>query len=234
MRILTRTLNQLAQLIGGCVHCGAHGAPSELSPRLCVDCAAHLHFAPHRCTTCAQPLATDDAQCLPCLQQPPHFVRTDAFADYSGTLKHLIVQYKFHRKLAYAPLLADLLSHAWRDIEPPDVVIAVPQHEAMTRQRGFIPLEYLLQCVDNSPPVRKDAIVRVHQPHLQVGASASARRQHIKGAFAATADLTGLRVLIIDDVYTTGATLREMAAVCHAAGAAQISNLVIARARLDA
>lgn len=233
MTILTRTINQLARIIGGCVHCGEHGAACVMSSRLCVSCADAIRITPFRCRTCAAPLHTNDTQCLSCIQQPPLYTRTDAFADYSGTLQHVILQYKFHNQLAYAPLLADLLTHAWRNIEPPDVVIPVPQHANLTRTRGFIPLEYIWQCMDNSTRFDAHAVVRLHHTNLQVGATALERRRQIKGAFSATTDLTGLRVLLLDDVYTTGATLSEMAKICIAAGAAQVHNLVIARARLD-
>ena len=185
-----------------------------------------------RCSQCATELRTDDALCLDCLQSPQHFERTRAFADYSGVLQHLILAYKFHHQLKYAPLLADLLSQTMTaEFVADSVWIPIPQHDSMTRQRGFVPLLHIVKQVPSAHTISHDALLRVHHKHLQVSANAAQRRAQIKGAFAATRDLSGASVLLIDDVYTTGATLNEAAKVCLEAGAKKVQCVVLARGK---
>ena len=239
----TRAINALARVLGGCVQCGEYGVASDFSPRLCQPCSVGVkgRFGQQqRCQTCAAPLETVDMKCLDCLIDPPLVTRTLAFSDYSHTAQHLILNYKLHHHLSNAPLLADALSAVLRQqYIVPDIVIAVPQHDSMTRARGFIPLTHVINCIDwrrlyphVTPHIDPQASIRLHHQHLQVGASAAERHRQVKGAFAITRDLTGSHVLLIDDVYTTGATLNELARMCLAAGAKEVSNLVIARARL--
>jgi predicted amidophosphoribosyltransferase len=75
-----------------------------------------------------------------------------------------------------------------------------------------------------------NALMRLHHAQLQVGADKAARREQVKGAFAATIDLTGRQVLLVDDVYTSGATLNEAARICLSAGAQSVAVWVLARA----
>lgn len=250
-RILTRshtykirTLNTLARWIGGCVYCGSHSIACDFSYRLCASCALLItgrHSEQYRCRICANPLMTDDEKCLACIKQPPSFQATHAFSDYSGIMKHLIVRYKFNGSLNFAPLLADIMCHSVKKIENlPSNIISVPQHEQLTQSRGFVPLKNIIQQIDwlkilqnnMQPNILNHAVIRLHQPNLQVKSTKEAREKQIKGAFAATMDLAGLDILLIDDVYTTGSTLKELSKVCHQAGAKSITNLVISRARL--
>lgn len=249
--ILTRShnykihaLNTLARWIGGCVYCGSHLPASDFSYRLCAPCALLItgrNSEQHRCHVCANPLTTNNEKCLACIKEPPLFQATHAFSDYSNIMKHLIVRYKFHHSLNFAPLLADIMSHSLKKIQNlPTNIISVPQHERLTRSRGFIPLNNIMQQIDwfrifknnSQPNILNNAIIRLHQTRLQARSTKEARKIQIKGAFAATIDLTGLDILLIDDVYTTGATLKELSKVCHQAGAKSITNFVISRAHL--
>ncbi|TDR32578.1 ComF family protein [Hydromonas duriensis] len=235
-----RLRNRLARWVGGCVHCGASGRASDFSPRLCQQCADGLTGrSAYRCQSCAVVLTTNDAQCLSCLQSPPPVRYTFAFADYHGALQHLILNYKFHHMLQAAPALGDALQSTllpYVSAHAPDLMMPVPQFNALTHQRGFVPLNHVLKQIvwargQPSPLLAFDASIRLHHAALQVSSSPEQRRKQIKGAFAVTRDLTGQRVLLIDDVYTTGATLHELASVCLAAGAKSVDALVLARAR---
>ncbi|AXF84629.1 hypothetical protein DTO96_100339 [Ephemeroptericola cinctiostellae] len=185
-------------------------------------------------------LMTDDALCLPCMQSPPALRHTFAFADYHTVMQHLILNYKFHNMLHAAPVLADMMHAAltlYAQHLRPDVVVPVPQFEGLTHMRGFVPLQHILQQVDlqgvwlDPPQVKANAVTRLHHAHLQVSSAPKQRRKQIKNAFAAVCDLTGQEVLLIDDVYTTGATLNELARVCLEAGAKSVDALVLARGR---
>lgn len=236
-----RTRNAVAGLLAGCVHCNAAGTASDISPRLCSQCADTLTgLEARRCERCAVILTSDNSLCLPCLQSPPTLRSVSAFADYNEALQHLILNYKFHGMLRAAPLLADVLQLALRDYAlrlRPDIIVPVPQFEAHTLQRGFVPLVHLLKQTDGArlwaepPELSFDALIRLHHARLQVDSTPESRHKQVKGAFAATHDFTGQNVLLIDDVYTTGATLNELAKVCLAAGAKSVDALVLARGR---
>ena len=214
------------------MHCGEKGA-SNFSPRLCPACVNQCSgIGTARCTQCAAALTTDDALCLDCLQSPQLFERTTAFADYSGVLQHIILAYKFHQQLKFAPLLADILNHTLTTQHTSDtLIIPIPQHDDITRTRGFVPLLPIL--TQTNPPLNLEhtALIRLHHKTLQINASAAQRRTQIKGAFAATRDLSGVSALLIDDVYTTGATLNEAAKVCLEAGAKNVQCVVLARGK---
>ena len=194
----------------------------------------------HRCGRCAVILTTDDALCLPCMQSPPALRYAFAFADYHTVMQHLILNYKFHNMLHAAPVLADMLHAGLRLYAQhlrPDVLVPVPQFEGLTRTRGFVPLLHMLQQVDvhgvwsDAPMLKPNAAIRLQHTHLQVSSAPEQRRKQVKNAFAAAHDFTGQEVLLIDDVYTTGATLNELARVCLEAGAKSVDALVLARGR---
>ena len=119
----------------------------------------------------------------------------------------------------------------------PDVIVPVPQFDDLTHMRGFVPLLHIMQQVDvqgvwlDPPLIKSNAVIRLHHAHLQVSSAPEQRRKQIKNAFAASCDFTGQQVLLIDDVYTTGATLNELARVCLEAGAKSVDALVLARGR---
>lgn len=251
----TRALSQCATLIGGCVLCGrvsaAANQPEQLSPRLCLDCSAHMpnhiRHAVHRCTQCAHLMDTPDTHCWACTTEPPAFTHTIVFSDYAFNMQHMLLEYKFHRVLHYAPALADCLTLAliqYAKQHQPDIITTIPQTEAHTRTRGFSPLGLIVQHIDlfriwpqhkpaNRPRLDTALVSRVHHERLQIHAKHDQRRTLVKNAFIVnTPDhIKGAHIVLIDDIITTGATSDELARTLKRAGARQVDVVCIARTR---
>lgn len=112
-----------------------------------------------------------------------------------------------------------------------DLVLPVPLHAGRLRERGFN------QCVEIGAglaralgrPLERDGVLRDADTPHQVGARRAVRRRNVRGAFRCIRRFDGLHVLVLDDVMTSGATLDELARTLKLAGAARVTNLVVAR-----
>lgn len=251
----TRALSSCATLMGGCVLCGRTTAtpshPEYLSSRLCLDCSAHMpnhiRLATQRCTQCAHLMDTTDTHCWACTTEPPSFTHTTVFSDYALNMQHMLLEYKFHRVLHYAPALADCLTLALNQYakqHQPDMITAVSQTQNHTRSRGFSPLGLILQHIDLcriwpqlTPGIRPRLdmalVSRIHHERLQIHAKHDQRRTLVKNAFIVnTPDhIKGAHIVLIDDIITTGATSDELARTLKRAGARQVDVVCIARTR---
>ena len=184
--------------------------------------------------------ANPTRRCAGCLHRPFPFHCALAALAYGGALTQAILRFKHagHRHLA-RPLgswLGPALSvAAQRGI---DVTVPVPLHPRRLRQRGFNQALELLRAglhilpSDRRMPIACNALVRSRDTPMLGHASPAGRRQLLQGAFAIThpSAIVGKRVLVIDDVMTTGATLAECARVLLAAGASRVEVLALARA----
>lgn len=130
--------------------------------------------------------------------------------------------------------LGHLLARTWQQGSVPvDLVLPVPLHRARVRQRGYNQSLLLARVLgaEAGLPVRDDVLVRWRSTRVQVGLSAEQRRVNVQGAFACLiSDLHGQRVLLIDDVLTTGATLNACATALLQAGAGEVWALTLSRA----
>jgi ComF family protein len=115
-----------------------------------------------------------------------------------------------------------------------DLLVAVPLHVRRLKERGFNQALLLAQAFPDKPLAR-EALIRVRHTVPQSGLNPRERRENVKRAFAAPRpeDLKGKNVLLIDDVYTTGATVRECAKVLLKAGAREVNVLTVARVRYE-
>jgi len=209
-----------------------------------VICAACLELVPWIkppfCSRCGLPFsgALDGAfECGYCRELELHFSRGVAACLARGVVLHAIHEFKYHRKLYFGPHLAEWIVTAAREYVPwnaVDVVVPVPLHPRKKRERGFNQAEYLAEKVGEAfgVPVMKRGLRRLRDTPTQTRLDREQRVKNLEGAFDAP-DKTlwkGRHVLLVDDVFTTGATLDACARVLRRAGAADVCVLTVARA----
>ena len=214
-----------------CLVCGDAGDGDDL----CAPCRAGLPWNSACCARCAWPLPLAAAECGVCLKQPPAFARGFAALVYAAPVARLLPRFKFHADLGSGRLLAQLLGDAmveWDGLEGIDRIVPLPLHRTRLAQRGYN------QALELARPLARrfglaldvDALRRTRATAAQTELDGQARKRNVRGAFVANADVAGARVLLIDDVITTGATMREAAATLRRAGAARVHVCAVARA----
>jgi ComF family protein len=212
-----------------CALCGAGGTRE----RVCGACDALLPRLPQeRCSVCALPLASG-VSCGPCLADPPAYDGTVAVYAYAFPVDAMIAAYKYRGDLSLAPALATRLARA---VKPTvDVIVPMPLSAARLRHRGFNQAQELARLVGRarSIPVHAGACRRVVDTVPQVTLPWKERARNVRRAFVCDIDLAHLRVAIVDDVMTTGATLHELAVSLKRAGAAAVEAWVVARTLKD-
>lgn len=189
------------------------------------------------CDGCGTPFDFDPgARCAACLAQPRAFDAARAACLYDETSREPILQLKHADRLDLAPMFARWLSRAARElIEEADAIAPVPLHPFRLLRRRYNQAAEIARplAVLSGTPYLPDALVRRRATATQAGKSGSGRRRNVANAFHVPASrasrVAGLRILLIDDVLTTGATAEGCARALKAAGAARVDVAVIAR-----
>ncbi len=153
------------------------------------------------------------------------------FGSYDGRLREWIHLYKYGRIRTMAKPLAELLARALPRSEPFDALVPVPLHWRRRWQRGFNQSDLLARGLGRKwgiPVIR--ALRRLRYTVTQTALSHSARRKNVAAVFAPRRNLNSQRILLIDDVLTTGSTASACAAALHRAGADRVVLLTVARA----
>ena len=215
-----------------CLLCGADGAGGR---DLCAGCARDFPLNRPCCPRCALPLAAAAPLCGECLEREPPFASAWAPFRYEHPLALLEARFKFRGDLAAGRVLAELMIERAGVDAPsrPALMIAVPLHVARLRERGYNQAFELARRLSRTLdiPLDRDALVRTRSTPAQIGLDAASRRRNLRGAFAlATKRPLPAHVVLLDDVMTTGATLRECARVLRRAGVARVDAWALARA----
>lgn len=206
---------------------------------ICPDCCERLPLVESPlCPICGIPFtgAGDDHRCGTCLAHPPHFDTARAHFLYEGAIRDLIHSFKYNQ-LTYLRYPLALLAlrgvNALITDHDPHLIVPVPLHRTRLRQRGFNQAVLLGKVLSRrlALPLLPDALARTRQTEPQIELSAEERRLNVKGAFAVNRPVrvTGKRILLLDDVMTTGSTMDECAKELKKAGAAVVIAATIAR-----
>lgn len=214
-----------------CMLCGGVGSSNPL----CTACHADLPLlSAVRCPQCAQPTPQGEI-CGRCLKRPPAFDTTYAAWRYGFPVDHLLQKLKYNGRLALAGVFAKALDTALPPDLAVDLLLPVPLHTDKLGARGFN------QAVEIARPLAArrgwslaiDAVQRQRATVSQTTLPWAKRAANIKNAFLCRRDLHGLRVAIIDDVLTSGATANELARTLKLHGATHVSVFAVARAIKD-
>lgn len=230
-----------------CVACEA--TLDAVDDVFCVGCALTLAPIDSACPRCARPSAIaleHPPPCLGCLQRPPRFDGALAAYEFGGALAQAIRRMKWSGMPELAPALGLLLFAALERAPPPygdvELMVPVPLHRRRLRVREFNQAAELAAALQEAARARDSAfgrvaldaraLVRVRDTPPQTGLDAAQRRGNVLGAFAVRtpARVQGRRVLVVDDVMTTGATADACASALRAAGAAEVLVLTLGRA----
>lgn len=215
---------------------------------VCPDCLDSFEPAGSPLCSCCGLMfpsrSGEDHLCGECIQAPPAFRRARAAGIYSGALMALIHHVKYRAGLALIDPLALLLLEAFRRHWHPgdiDVVLPIPLHAGRLRRRGFNQAQLLTdawaafergagRCAPRFPKARR-VFIRARATTPQTGLGKPERRRNIRGAFSVVDPrcVAGRRILLVDDVYTTGATADEAARALTRSGAADVDILTLAR-----
>jgi len=200
---------------------------------ICPDCTADLPVNLHPCPTCAQPLPVDGA-CPGCQKNPPALDAVWAPFSYAWPLSQMLLRFKSGARASLQRPLAGLLAaHLPPGVtQGVDRVIPVPLHPERLSARGFNQAEQLARTLCSMRGLHLDVARarRVVATPSQQGLGRRARLVNLRHAFSVAGDLSGQRVLLVDDVMTTGATLNTLASQVRAAGASWVGAVALARA----
>lgn len=224
-----------ALFVPSCAACDARSGDA-----FCHRCAESLYPVSAACPRCGLPQDSPVAVlCARCRRRPPPFLAAYAAFRYGGELATALQRLKYDRRMdiarSLAPLLCAPLAKAGREV---DVAMPVPLHWGRMASRGFNQAALLLQWAGRGLMLRTDmlSLRRVRRTRAQQGLLASERRRNVEGAFAVVERrrhlVTGKRVLLVDDIMTTGATMAAASRALLHAGAASVTVFAAARAEV--
>jgi len=221
--------------------CPSCGVPLATGPaRFCPLCRdGILPLQSPRCPSCWLPYPTDegtDHPCEACLRDPPLFSAIRAAGIYGGTLQKAIQQFKFERAIHFDAPLAGLLAEVLESrplSSLPDLIVPVPLHPCRLRQREYNQSHLLAKRLAQliQVPMASRQLLRTKPTPPQQTLPAKERRKNLRRAFAMAKPLSGEKILLVDDVLTTGATARECSRTLLDGGAGDVTVAVLARAQ---
>lgn len=219
-----------------CLHCGKIIANDNC---LCSECFEQISFItkPY-CIHCGTPLlnkSVSDLYCANCLNKKDNLRYSRSAVIYDEFSKKLILDFKFFDHIENKKLLAQWMFFAGKDIFDAgvDVILPIPLHYMRLLKRKYNQSAILSSELSKLTNIQADykSLIKIKKTQPQAECSGKKRITNIKNAFFVKYpdNIKGKRVLLIDDVYTTGSTLRECAKVLKKAGAKSVDSLTVAK-----
>lgn len=208
---------------------------------LCVECWEKIDFisAPY-CARCGVPFPHEmggkGVECMPCMTTPPPYTAARSVFRYDDGSRRLVTGYKYYDRTQATPMFGQWLQRAGQELlGEVDGIVPVPLHRWRLLQRRYNQSSLLARELGKlaGKPVLDEALRRSRHTRQQAGLTREQRLINVEGAFTVPAkqqaQVSGKRLLLIDDVLTTGATLHACAEALTEAGAEQVYILTLAR-----
>jgi ComF family protein len=210
---------------------------------LCSSCLSGVHWIePPFCTRCGIPFISQRDKCHLCgicSERDRYFTMSRALGYYEGPLREAIQRWKYQGKIYFSPLFGAWLARGFFQYWESnlfDLMIPVPLHPRRLRERGFNQALLLTRELSRRTGIahRNQVLEKKRTTVPQVSLTGIEREKGVRGAFhlADEAEVEGKGILLIDDVYTTGATVNECARILLAGGARRVDVLTLAHAVL--
>lgn len=224
----------------GCATCGVSLTDDPI-PYFCSPCWNTITPLPStRCSRCSYPFVSPAATshtphqvCWACRKWPPSFTKAWTLYPYVSPLREALHLFKYGRKVALADPLARLIINQFPACESFDMIIPVPLHIDRLREREFNQSLLLADRIGHHFGLRVSCtdLVRLHPSPQQTALRRKERLKNLRGAFAVPqpSSINGKRILLIDDVLTTGTTVNECAKVLRKAGSSDVYVLTLGR-----
>jgi len=207
---------------------------------LCPECLVKaVPVRTPRCTCCGQQFVSPigaDHLCGPCITSPPPFSAARAALLFEGNTRELVHQFKYGKRVLLRKPLGLLAAAYLNDIAGEfgaDLIVPVPLHVKRLRQRGFNQALLLGEIFSQKweVPLSRSNLTRIRWTEPQVNLGAAERSANVKGAFALNnaREIAGRKIFLVDDVYTTGSTVKECCRVLLKEGATEVVVLTVAR-----
>ena len=214
-----------------CVHCHAQ-VPERKWGGACPECWSSLiPLEPPFCIKCGEPAPAIEGLCGLCIKGEHIFDFARSALLFTRTLREIIHHLKYSDRVSLAKPLGDILKQCLdREAFTGDLVIPVPLHRSRERERGFNQAELI--AAQLGLPVSKRILKRRKNTPSQTGLSRNERKRNLASAFEVMNEVKG-SVIVVDDVYTTGSTMNEIARTLKRSGAERVEVLTVARVAND-
>lgn len=225
----------------GCATCGL---PIAGNGALCAGCWHTVRFIERPyCEVLGLPFSYDPGPGMlsaEAIAEPPPFDRLRAVAAHEGAVRDLVHRLKYGDRTDLAPMMARWMLRAGQEaLAQADLLVPVPLHRWRLFSRQYNQSAELGRALSrlSGKPMASGVLIRVKRTQKQVGLSAKGRAENVKGAFKVPERcrdmVLGRRLVLIDDVYTTGATVNAASRALKRAGAAEVTVLTFAMALAD-
>ncbi len=217
-----------------CRHCGLDLVQRK-EKIICSNCRQKIRLATeNQCRRCGKFIPAGIEICGSCLLQAPPFLRHVAYAAYEDTLREVIILYKYGEVEGLKTLLASLYLEIVQKKLPGNYQAVVPVPVDRKRRHGFMPVRTVGRLLARKLKIAflPDLLLKKKSTPPQVGLSQVQRKTNLDGAFALAAGnkVKGLHILLIDDVTTTGTTIRKCTSILKKGGA-RVTALTLAQSR---
>ena len=209
-----------------CAVCHVH---TQLA--LCGGCQSLIQAPKNPCRVCAKPLNQADGICGECRSNPPSFSRTICAAIYEPPISLWVQQLKFGDRLDRARIMAEALLQPLSSIDATVPIIPVPLHPKRLQSRGYNQAYEIAQIIARQQNRRllADVLIRTKNTAMQAELHEKQRTANVRAAFAVNQQIDEQSVMVLDDVMTTGQTLRSVSSCLLKAGVEKVLLVVFAR-----